>query len=191
MTNKDLESLKEKFKQLKSKRNEILEIQKEISCLEETEEIKRYSKLINIFKEKTTGKNRGFDKYTDEQLISIALSEANITPDEEIYVYMGTYKYNHETDVIHGSSDIQVNREDCSADYVRYKNLESKYDGDIEVPYTEADEFEKNHRIIILQNVANKEKYFYKLQSEYFETIIFESLEAANIKINKLIKNRR
>ena len=43
-------------------------------------------------------------------------------------------------------------------------------------------------KIIILENVS-RQRYFYELQSEYFETMILESPEKAMIKVNKLIKN--
>lgn len=179
--------LKERVKQFQNKRKEILEIKKEIFELEENEEVKRYLKLQDILEEKTTGRNTGFDRFTDEKLISIALGEIYIIPDEEIYVYIGTYKYNREIDIIHGSNDILVSRNNREADYVIYQNLESKYNGTIEVPYKEADEFETNHKIIFSQNIS-REAYFYKLQAEYFETMILESPEIASKKINKLIK---
>ena len=38
------------------------------------------------------------------------------------------------------------------------------------------------------QNVANKQRYFYNLQSEYFETMVFESPEKAKEKVNRLIR---
>lgn len=85
-------------------------------------------------------------------------------------------------------NDILVSRNNRDADYVIYQNLESKYNGTIEVPYKEADEFEINHKIIFPQNVVSREAYFYKLQAEYFETMILESPEIASKKINKLIK---
>ena len=84
-------------------------------------------------------------------------------------------------------NDILVSRNNRDADYVIYQNLEFKYNGTIEVPYKEADEFETNHKIIFSQNIS-REAYFYKLQAEYFETMILESPEIASKKINKLIK---
>ena len=44
------------------------------------------------------------------------------------------------------------------------------------------------HKIIIPQNVVNRQRYFYNLQSKYFETMIFESPEKAKEKIIRLIK---
>ena len=53
----ELNELKEKVEQLIKKRNEVLEIQEEIKKLEETDEIKKYLNLLNLFQEKTTGRS--------------------------------------------------------------------------------------------------------------------------------------
>ena len=184
----ELKELKEKVEQLIKKRNEVLEIQEEIKKLEETDEIKKYLNLLNLFKEKTTGRNTGIEKFTNKKIIDIAVSNTTITPDEEMYVYIGTYKYNNEIDIVHGSCDILVSRNDHKANYVLYQNLEAKYYETVQIPYTKADEFESTHKIIFPQNVANKQRYFYDLQSEYFETMVFESPEKAKEKVNRLIR---
>ena len=184
----ELQELKEKVEQLIKKRNEVLEIQEEIKKLEETDEIKKYLNLLNLFKEKTTGRNIGIEKFTNKKIIDIAVSNTTITPDEEMYVYIGTYKYNNEIDIVHGSRDILVNRNDHKANYVLYQNLEAKYYETVQIPYKKADEFESTHKIIFPQNVASKQRYFYDLQSEYFETMVFESPEKAKEKVNRLIR---
>ena len=185
----ELIELKEKVEKLIKERDKVLEIQEEIKRLEATDEIKRYLDLLNLLQEKTTGKNTGIEKYTNKKIIDIAVSKTKITPDGEVYVYLGTYKYNDEIDIIHGSHDIPVSRSNPAADYVLYQNLEAKYCETIEISYSKADEFESTHKIIIPQNVVSRQKYFYDLQSEYFETMVFESSEKAKEKINRLIKN--
>ena len=104
----ELNELKEKVNQLQKARDKVLEIQAEIKKLEETEEIKRYLSLLDLLEEKTTGKNTGIEKYTNKMIINIAIRDAKITPDDEIYVYLGTYKYSNEVDIIHGANDIPV-----------------------------------------------------------------------------------
>ena len=183
----ELNELKEKVEQLIKKRDKVLEIQEEIKRLEETDEIKRYLYLLDLFQEKTSGRNTGIEKYTNKEIIDIAVGNTKITPDEEIYVYMGTYKYNDEIDIIHGSNDIPVSRANHDADYVVYQNLEAKYYETVQIPYLKADEFESTHKIIIPQNVVSRQRYFYDLQSEYFETMVFESPEKAKEKVNRLI----
>jgi len=188
MKNEELKLLKEKYEQFKKKQNEVLNFNKEIELLKETKEVKRYLELLNILDEVKKGINYCIDKYTDKEIIDIALRYTEITPDEDIYVYFGTYKCSDVVDVIHYSSDIMVGRNNKDADYVLYKNLESKYFDDVQVPYRCADEFEKTHKIIIPQNAINREKYFYDLRSEYFETMVLKSPEEARENIKKLIK---
>lgn len=188
MKQEELKKLKERFEKLQAKRDEVLEIKKEVTELEELEVVKRYLELKKSLKEKTTGRNTGFDKFTDEELVTIALGNTDITPAGEVYVYLGTYKYNCEIDIVHCPSDIPVSRLSPDADYVVYQDLESKYIDSIRVPYRETTEFEASHKIIYPKNVLSREKYFYDVQSEYFETMILESPEKAVNKINRLIK---
>lgn len=184
----ELNELKEKVEQLIKERDKVLEIQKEIKRLEETENVRKYLYLLDFYGKKTTGRNNGIENYTDRKIIDIALSDTTITPDEEIYVYIGTYKYNDEIDIVHGSPDILVNRSNHDANYVLYQNLEARYHEAVQIPYVKADEFELNHKIIIPQNVVNRQRYFYDLQREYFEAMIFESPEKAKEKVNRLIR---
>ena len=150
MKNEDLKNLKEILEQLQDKKDEILELKKEIAELEKNTEVKKYLNLLDTLEEKKSKQNKEFENFSDSKLVAIALKKINITPDEEIYVYLGTYKYNDEIDVIHGANDILVSRLNPKADYVRYQNLEAIYDGIIEVPYNQAAEFEETHKIIII-----------------------------------------
>ena len=146
------QELKTKVKELQSKRDEVLKIHREIKKLEENEEIKRYLNLLNLLKEKTTDKNSGIDKFTDKKIIDIVLGNVKITPNEEIYVYIGSYKINPEIDIIHGSIDYEVSRSNQDADYVLYKNIESKYNGTVQIPYKKAEDFELTHKVIFPKN---------------------------------------
>lgn len=188
MKSEELKKLKERVQQLKQERDRVLSIQSEIKRLEETEEVKKYLELLDVYEEKTTGRNTGIESYTDETIIDIALGNTTITPDEDIYVYMGSYKNNNEIDIVHGSNDFPVSRANHDADYVVYQNIESHYWETIEIPYVKADDFEANHKIIVPQNVVSRQRYFYDLQREYFETMINESPEKAKEKVLKRIK---
>ena len=190
MKSEELVKLKERVQQLKQERDKVLSIQGEIEKLEETEEVKKYLELLDLYEEKTTGRNTGIENYTDKKIIDIALRDTTITPDDEIFIYMGTYKYSDEIDIVHGSNDIQVSRINRDANYVLYQNLEAKYYEFVQIPYAKADEFEKNHKIIVPQNVVSSQKYFYDLQREYFETMVFESPLKAKEKVNRLIRKK-
>lgn len=176
MKNEEVKKLKEEFNKLKIKRDEVIAISKEIEELEKNEIVKRYLELQKKLDEKTTGINSGYDSFTDEELISTVLENIHITPDSDVYVYLGSYKYNGES----SSSD--------DADYALYHNLEAKYDEILGIPNNKRAEFENSHKIIMPNNILNSKTYFYNLQIEYFKFIVLESLEMANDKINKLIK---
>lgn len=188
MKKEELEKLKKTVKSLQDKKSEIISIREEIIALEELDDVKKYLSLLNLLSEKTSGRNSDIDSYDDRQIVNLALKQVELTPDEKIYVYLGTYKYNHETDIVHGSGDILVARTNHDADYVLYQSLETKYDETIQIPYNESNEFEATHKVIFPQDGICRQKYFYELQSEYFETMVFKSPLEAMQKINKLIK---
>lgn len=77
-------------------------------------------------KGKTTERNAGIEKYTNKKIVDIAVHNTKITPDSEIYVYLETYKYGDEVDIVHASKDIPVSRTSHDANYVLYQNLEKK-----------------------------------------------------------------
>lgn len=133
-------------------------------------------------------KNKKYIK-VNKKFSDIAVRNTKITPDEEIYVYIGTYKYTDEVDIVHTPHDIPVSRTNPDANYVLYQNLEVRdVYKDVRIPYSKADEFEATHKIIIPQNVVSRKIYFHDLQSEYFETMIFDSPERAKEKVNRLIR---
>lgn len=188
MKSEELIKLKEKVQEIKQKRDKVLEIQEEIKKLEECEEVKKYIKLLSVYEEMIPEKSKKIAEYTEKDIINIALGYTKITPSEDIYVYIGTYKNSDEFDIVHGPSDILVSKNNKDADYILYQNLEAKYGGTVQVPYKKADEFESNHKVIFPQNVVSRQRYFYDLQLEYFKTMIFESPEKAEEKINSLIR---
>ena len=187
MKEQELKALKETYEQLKTKRDEVNAIKKEIKELEETEEVKKYFQLKNDLKVKTSGGDTNIDCFDDKQLITIAVSSIDITADEEVYVYLGSYKYNYEMDIEHGSSDYPVKRNSPEVDYVEYGVLGSKYNDTIVVPKKELELVRRNHKIIYPEDAVSNERYFYDLQNEYFEAMILKTPEEAEAMINKLV----
>lgn len=194
MLDSELELLRQNYKKLKEKAEKVVSLAKKIEELKQLPEVKEYLELLTEY-EKITSKfvdKEQIEQKNDSYFIRKAVKQTDITPRNDYYVYMGTYRYTDEIDVVHSPNDIEVSRHNSSADYVAYYNLEAKkysFNLSVVVPYSKADEFELNHNIIFLKNVINRERHFYDLQDEYFETLILESEEKAIQKINKLVKN--
>lgn len=191
MKNEELTKLRENYNELINERDKIIALRQKIEELENNPVVKEYLDTISEYEDNKAKHIDPIEKEEDSYFIRTAVSRTNITPRDDYYVYMGTYRYTHEIDIVHGANDIRVNRNDKDADYVVYSNLEAKsysFDGTIEVPYSKADEFEKKHKIIIPENVFSRDSYFYKLQEEYYKTAILESEDKAIEKVNKLVK---
>ena len=132
-----------------------------------------------------------FGKKTDEDLLYSALCSVRINETNNIYVYMGTFKKNHECDIEHGANDYRVNKNDPDADYRIYRNLEfmAYQDGyEIEIPIKECESFEQNHIVIYPQGTCLCDQYYLKLRDEFFDTAILDSQEKALEKIMTLKK---
>ena len=123
MKSEELIKLKEKVQEIKQKRDKVLEIQEEIKKLEECEEVKKYIKLLSVYEEMTPEKSKKIVEYTEKDIINIALGYTKITPSEDIYVYIGTYKNGDEFDIVHGPSDILVSKNNKDADYILYQSI--------------------------------------------------------------------
>ena len=184
MKSEEIELLRENYYSLVKEKQELLVLKKRILELEQTSEVKEYLDQVNRINSKHCSKEK-----SNREIVRDAINFSNITPTNDIYVYIGTYKYGNETDIIHGSSDYLVSRNDHTADYVVYYNLEAKrynLNFSIEIPYEEVDKFEGEHKVIYPKKF-DKKTYFYDLQDEYFTTVILESEEKAMSKIKKII----
>ena len=191
MKNEELIKLRENYNELIDERNKIHALKTKIEKLENSPVVKEYLDTVSEYEDSKTKSVNSIEKADDSYFIRKAVNRTTITPRDDYYVYMGTYKYTDVIDVIHAANDIRVNRNSNDADYVVYYNLEASvhsFEGTVEVPYTKADEFESNHKIIFPKNVVSRESYFYDLQEEYYETAILESEDKAIEKINKLVK---
>lgn len=191
MKNEELIKLRENYNELINEKNKILALKSKIEKLEKNPVVKEYLDTISEYEDSKSKYVNPIEKKEDSYFVRTAVNQTTITPREDYYVYMGTYKYNNEMDIIHAPNDIRVNRNDKDADYVVYYNLEARahsFEGHVEIPYSKADEFELAHKIIVPKNVISRESYFYDLQEEYYETVILESEDKAIERINKLVK---
>lgn len=187
MRTEEIKLLRDKYYSLVKENQELLAMKKRISELEQTNEVKEYLYLTDRINSQYFSKEK-----SNRELVRDAINFSDITPTNDIYVYIGAYKYSSESEIIHGSSIYLASRNDHIADYVVYYNLEAKkysLDFSREVPYENADEFEREHKVIFPKKFNfNREAYFYDLQDEYFTTVILESEEKAISKIKQLVK---
>ena len=114
MKKEELELLREKYKSLIRQKEEIIELERKIKLLEKLPEVKEYIEAINLYNEKTYKKNN-MEKKDNSYFINRVINTHKITPTNDIYVYIGTYKYSDEIDIVHCSNDILVDRNNNKA----------------------------------------------------------------------------
>lgn len=93
-----------------------------------------------------------------------------------IYVYMGTYRYSDEIDIIHGSYDVRVPYDSIDADYRLYRNIEKTCKEKVLIRNCALFE---NTNTIINRKVAFDDTNFYEIQKDFFIRSIKDSQEAA------------
>lgn len=188
MKPEEMELLRKRYYDLKGQKEKIMKVKMELLKLRKSPKVQRYLELVGEYQEIKDEGIADIENKDDDFFIRRAINFSKITPTNDIYVYIGAYKYNYETDIVHGASDYLVGRGDATADYFVYYNLEERSRSSVVVPYQEVNEFEENHHIIIPKKFFNRDCYFSHLQEEYFKTIIFESEEQALLKVKKLFK---
>lgn len=104
------------------------------------------------------------------------LSEIKENEANGIYVYLGTYQYSSEIDIIHGSRDIRVDYDSPYANYRIYWDIEQFAAENI--PISQCKQFENEHTIINPKSYF-KEKEYYKIQKEFFNKAVKSNQESA------------
>ena len=97
MKKEELELLREEYKSLIRQKEEIIELERKIKLLEKLPEVKEYIEAINLYNEKTYKKNN-MEKKDNSYFINRIINTHKITPTNDIYVYIGTYKYSDENE---------------------------------------------------------------------------------------------
>ncbi|MCM1370707.1 MAG: hypothetical protein NC181_02295 [Clostridium sp.] len=108
-----------------------------------------------------------------------------ISESNNIYVYLGTYKYSYEADVEHGPRDYKVSRNYKNADYSKYMDLETE--DLIEIFINEREQFETSHKVIFPKNLF-EQKEFYEMQKTYIEDCVKDGQTLA---VEKILKRNR
>lgn len=155
-----------------------------IKELEEKDNVKEYLDLLSKKKDRIKIID-SLDLSNEDDLIRMYMSlfsihRSEICETNNIYVYLGSYQKNYETDIEHGASDYSLKKDDPNVDYSVYKNLETEEEKIILI--NEKDEFEREHNIINLKGFF-KENRFYTLQSEFIKNCIENSQEEAVKKV--------
>lgn len=165
---KDLEEEKRKLSEYNYKNKRIKELMKE-------KEVKEFLALIDLTYQVGSTKKM----VTDDIIASMYYKYLYQIKDEdtnEIYVYMGTYKYSEEMDIVHGSRDIRVQYDSIDADYRVYRNIEKSSSEQILI--NRCKEFEKTHTIINPKIVCY-DKTFYEIQKDFFIRAVKVNQESA------------
>ena len=96
---------------------------------------------------------------------------------------MGTYHKSSERNIEHGSQDYLVSKDDPSAHYRVYRNIEKEYSKSaLEIPIDACDQFEKKN-IVLYPNHLVANDYYYQIRKEFFITTLTEGQEKAVKKI--------
>ena len=172
--------IKEDLEKEKKKLGEEIEKNKRIKELMNEKNIKEFLDLTGLKYEVGSTKR----KATNDIIESLYYRYLYQIGDDEtngLYVYMGTYRYTDEIDIVHGSYDIRVN-----ADYRLYRNIEKTSSEQVLIRYCNGFE---NANIIINPKVAFNEKMFYEIQKEFFIRAIKDSQESAKRMVWKSQKN--
>lgn len=183
-----LRQMKDRLKQEKV-RNETHNLKvKKIKELEQDPRVKEYLKLIEM-----NPSSLKLIDCSDEEIINSIyrkyLPEIKENETNGIFVYIGTYRYSHELDLIHGSTDDRVDYNDPKANYRIYFDIEQLFSNTISI--TDCEQFEKEH-IVIYPQTYLKEKEYYKIQKQFFIKAVLTNQESAKKlilgKYSKIIK---
>lgn len=174
--------LKEELEKIKIENNEHNQKVKRIKELQKDSKVKEYIKLISLFKNEELKQINLSDTQIISSLYNRYLHKIQKEDTNGIYIYLGTYEYNNEVDIIHGSNDFRVNYNSPKANYRIYKNIEYTYGESI--PIEMCDEFEKEH-IVIKPNTYFKNKIYYQIQEDFFIKAVKTNQESAKKMIIK------
>ena len=179
-----LTKLKQKLQDRKIENQEHNTKVKRMKELEKDPNVKEYINLIKILED-----DLNLINISDKKLIlsyySCYLHEIKKEDTNGIYVYLGTFEYNNEIDIVHGSRDYRVSEDSKNADYKVYRNVESDYS--IDIPIDKCEEFEKNNIIIRPKTYLNGEEY-YKIRDDFFVVAIKTNQESVKKLILKKYK---
>lgn len=179
MKEEKLKTIKEEYQRNKELKKSVENTITRIEELKENEFVKEYLSLL----EKINKINyQDILNWTDDAMLDLATyrNMHNIKETNGIYVCLGTFKLGNLCDIEHGPSDERVKRDDLSAEYRIYQDLEC--DDSVQIPIGLCEEFENTHKIIF-PDVYNSLGFYYKIQREFIKEAITTNQEKACTKV--------
>lgn len=182
------EELLTKIKEeLQSEKQKLIDYNNNIKRIRELQNdanVQEFLNLTNLSYERMSLK-----KVPSEDLIELIFSSHLYEIDERdsngIYVYLGTYQYTDEVDIVHAAHDISVPYDSPVADYRVYHNIEQLCSEMI--PISECDNFEKTHTILNKKRISNKG--FYVIQRDFFiRAIKVDQISAKKMVLRKYLE---
>ena len=150
--------IREALEEEKRKQEENNNKNRRIKELLKNENVKEFLELTEINYEYKSSKKM----ITDDIIAAIYSKYLYLIKESDtngLYVYLGTYSYNDEVDIVHGSRDYRVPYDSPKADYRLYQNIELW--GSEHILINRCDEFERTHTIIN-PIIAVNNKMFYE-----------------------------
>ena len=174
-----LQKIKDEYLIEKAKKAGLIKLTDEILELEKTETVKRYLELKD---ELASIKFQKSLMSSDDELLFYAFHNNChcINSTNNIYVCLGTFMYGNDYDIVHGTTDIMVEKNDPKANYRVYINIEDGFTTQIAI--NNCPKFEKTHKVIF-PNTKKTEKFYYDLQKEFISIMVEEGQEEACRKI--------
>lgn len=188
-----LQAAKNKIQSVREKRQQREELLKKIEKLETNDAVREYLKLkeeLDAYLPARDDEETLFQTAIRDCIYTIqhkkSMSETN-----KIYVYMKTYKIlqkliprydcegDYTGDQIWDYAHTTM-REDESATYRLYKDLESEVEYNCPIDFCNA--FERENKVIVLGDIVTEEK-FRQIQKDFFETALLSNQKEASKKV--------
>ena len=180
-----LEQITKEYKELKEAKKELEYKKNRIRQLEENKFVQEYLNLYHEIYE-INSKN---EMYLPDDILfrrSIDRCLKNLEETNGIYVYMGTYSWSNNKDVMR-PSDEKLNYSDPNAKFRIYRDLE-KINEEIVLPISECKDFEKNNTVIVLRTAIPESK-IYQVQEEFLQDAIKTNQEEAKKRVLRKYKH--
>jgi len=183
-----LQKMVESYNKKKKMQDDYSAKKSKLKKLTEDPKVKEY---LELYKEVNgiSNQNRNIMSWTQEDIINASYNEykCEIETTHGIVVYMGTFMYSSECDIVHGPSYISLKRDDPKAEFRVYRDIEKPYHEEFSLSIKECNEFESNHTIIIPRTIL-REEYFNELQKEFIADMIIHGQEEA---VNKVLEKTK